>query len=724
MKKIVAVIYLFLLVSLSVFAQVPPYVPIDGLVAFYLFNGNAHDESGNGNNGIVNGASLTTDRFGNPNQAYAFDGSSSYIQVPSTPMLCLSSAFSISAWANVAAFNAGGYPYQPAIVSKIQAGDWYEGYEVRALSSSTGIEKIFGTSGNIGGVNTPLFSGPSNINEWYFLAVTYDGTKIRFFINGICMDSASRSGSLQTSSIPLRFGRRGGSSNSLNCWFAGKIDDIGIWNRALTRDEIQFLYTGAPNYQATDLVFNEISTDKITFNWTDGSGTNRSVFIKRDSIGTASPVHNTSYMANTSFGSGSQIGISEWFCVFNGTTHDSGVTVTNLLPDTKYRVMICEYNGTPGNEQYNKSLATGNPENQKTCSIANPTISGSAIACQGITNTIYATEHNMTGYIWNISEGGEITAGAGTDSISVTWTAFGDQWVSVTYSSELGCTAPSPSVLNVTVDTTPDAAGTIAGPTTVFKGQTGVSYSVAAIPNANGYVWNLPSGATITSGANTANIVVSFSATATSGNMNVQGTNACGNGTVSPNLFITVAQAVPPTRTLTNLIVPGGQTSCYDATQTITVAGNGSVFLVLNNGSATFIAGEKVSFLPGVLVQEGGYAWAYITTTSGYCGSQSAPMVASLAGMDELIVQNSQNPSILNVYPNPTTGKLTLEITGSDENQKAVIQIFGMMGSLVMKEEMTGTARKEISLENHPSGVYLISVMAGDRMEMKKIVKL
>ncbi|MEI7983807.1 MAG: T9SS type A sorting domain-containing protein [Bacteroidota bacterium] len=66
---------------------------------------------------------------------------------------------------------------------------------------------------------------------------------------------------------------------------------------------------------------------------------------------------------------------------------------------------------------------------------------------------------------------------------------------------------------------------------------------------------------------------------------------------------------------------------------------------------------------------------------------------------------------------------LTLEITGSDENQKAVIQIFGMMGSLVMKEELTGMAKKEISLENHSNGVYLISVMAGDRLDMKKVVK-
>lgn len=56
------------------FAQVPSYVPTNGLVGYWPFNGNANDESGNGNNGSNNGATLTTDRNGVANQAYSFDG--------------------------------------------------------------------------------------------------------------------------------------------------------------------------------------------------------------------------------------------------------------------------------------------------------------------------------------------------------------------------------------------------------------------------------------------------------------------------------------------------------------------------------------------------------------------------------------------------------------------------------------------------------------------------
>ena len=68
MKKII--FFLMLIISNILSAQIPSYVPINGLVGYWPFNGNANDISGNGNNGIVDGATLTTDRFGNSNQCY------------------------------------------------------------------------------------------------------------------------------------------------------------------------------------------------------------------------------------------------------------------------------------------------------------------------------------------------------------------------------------------------------------------------------------------------------------------------------------------------------------------------------------------------------------------------------------------------------------------------------------------------------------------------------
>lgn len=93
---------------------------------------------------------------------------------------------------------------------------------------------------------------------------------------------------------------------------------------------------------------------------------------------------------------------------------------------------------------------------------------------------------------------------------------------------------------NNTVNFLPAAAGIITGTASVCLGQTGVSYSVTAIANATDYIWTLPSGATIASGANTNNITVDFDATAVSGNITVQGSNDCGVGPVSADFAVTV----------------------------------------------------------------------------------------------------------------------------------------------------------------------------------------
>ncbi|MBK7031387.1 MAG: hypothetical protein IPH45_20320 [Bacteroidales bacterium] len=134
----------------------------------------------------------------------------------------------------------------------------------------------------------------------------------------------------------------------------------------LLNDTCEIYSRFAPNIQATNVVFSNIQNNQLSIDWTDGNGSNRAVFIKQDNVGVASPSFNTTYTANTAFGLGTQIGTSGWYCVFNGTTHPSGVTVTNLLSNTTYRVMVCEYNGVVGAEQYNISSAINNPINSIT----------------------------------------------------------------------------------------------------------------------------------------------------------------------------------------------------------------------------------------------------------------------------------------------------------------------------------------------------------------------
>jgi len=94
-----------------------------GLVACYPFNGNANDESGNGNNGTVNGATLTTDRFGNPNSAYSFNGVSDYISLNSKTKLNLgSSSRTFCVWVKTSSTSLQG------MFSKMKRNLPYTGY--------------------------------------------------------------------------------------------------------------------------------------------------------------------------------------------------------------------------------------------------------------------------------------------------------------------------------------------------------------------------------------------------------------------------------------------------------------------------------------------------------------------------------------------------------------------------------------------------------------------
>ena len=77
----------------------------DGLAAYYPFNGNANDESGNGSNGTVYGATLVADRFGNPDSAYQFDGVDDVINCGDTSYFDFGTGFTFAAWIKVSEFN-------------------------------------------------------------------------------------------------------------------------------------------------------------------------------------------------------------------------------------------------------------------------------------------------------------------------------------------------------------------------------------------------------------------------------------------------------------------------------------------------------------------------------------------------------------------------------------------------------------------------------------------
>jgi len=114
--------------SITFTVQYDTTVPTQGLVAYYPFNGNANDESGNGNNGIDSGATLTTDRFGNANKAYWFNGTSNYIEVSDNPILRFSNSFSISLWVSLT--NPYRLDYNMTLIGKALGSDYKDSYTI------------------------------------------------------------------------------------------------------------------------------------------------------------------------------------------------------------------------------------------------------------------------------------------------------------------------------------------------------------------------------------------------------------------------------------------------------------------------------------------------------------------------------------------------------------------------------------------------------------------
>ncbi|MCK9422749.1 MAG: T9SS type A sorting domain-containing protein [Bacteroidales bacterium] len=189
--------------------------------------------------------------------------------------------------------------------------------------------------------------------------------------------------------------------------------------------------------------------------------------------------------------------------------------------------------------------------------------------------------------------------------------------------------------------------------------------------------------------------------------------------TININNHVTL----PDTAKLLNVTVPNGIPECYDATHTIILGGNGTTFVIQYGGDATLIAGYNILFRPGARIYPGGYLHGYITTNSQYCNMVQNSMVTALNDQTDKVT-GIQTDDLFSVYPNPTPGKFRLELNAKVITSKTFLRIYDMMGATILKEELTGIPEKEYSMENRPAGVYMISIMSGDKIQIAKIIRV
>ncbi len=221
----------------------------NGLIACYPFDGDANDASGNGLNGIVNGATLTTDRFGNQNSAYLFNGVDNYIVVKNSAILN-PKQITLSAWFFATkSFDGDGNnviiskPYTSHVAPYYQ---WHLGVggDQHVSARQFGFLGWMATSAGALSTDKKFILGTEVIGVWKHLVTSFDGSVVKVYVDGK-LEMTSRSLStpsvINTYNTDVFIGKHGNAMGTID-YTPAIIDDIRIYNRALTADEIKQLY--------------------------------------------------------------------------------------------------------------------------------------------------------------------------------------------------------------------------------------------------------------------------------------------------------------------------------------------------------------------------------------------------------------------------------------------------------------------------------------------------
>lgn len=237
-----------------------------GLVSYYPFNGNDSDNSVSGNHPIINTATLTADRFGNPNGAYSFNGVNSYMRISNNPSINFNKAMSICLWMKPNGYYTG-LCYNNILMCKgvtdnspgnagnysVRFADYVNG--CNSLKDSTQ-EFLWGPDG------VPATNQNIQTNRWYFVVYTTDGINSSLYINNkLCHTVNLPAGLTFTNNYDLFIGTM--NNISYPYWFKGVMDDIRIYYRGLSRSEVNSLYNICPYPTIKGNVFVDVNANGI-----------------------------------------------------------------------------------------------------------------------------------------------------------------------------------------------------------------------------------------------------------------------------------------------------------------------------------------------------------------------------------------------------------------------------------------------------------------------------
>jgi hypothetical protein len=225
-----------LLVPLTAAAQVPNYLPTEGLVLFMDFDGDVDDNSGAGNSGTPYGIQYTENRFGIPGMAAEF-GSNKWIEISHSSSInfVLGDSLTWSIWIQTAPSSVG-----QTLFHKWNGIVQTTSYPLEARCSSSG-ESISSRTFCVGNQSDHGYvSNPVGLGEWTHALMTQTPDSTFLYVNGVKVDTGIITQSGCSNNTSLTIGRKFGVYPR---YFFGNLDDFGIWNRVLTEEEISAIYS-------------------------------------------------------------------------------------------------------------------------------------------------------------------------------------------------------------------------------------------------------------------------------------------------------------------------------------------------------------------------------------------------------------------------------------------------------------------------------------------------
>lgn len=243
--------------SINAFGQVPNYVPTNGLVAWYGLDNDAQDASGNANHGTLTIAPTADfDRNGVADAAYTFDGTQ-YITLPAINL----PEFTINFWLKL---DLNGLGTNRAVVSKhYSASTTNSSYIFMSNTTASSIPRVYYTTPT----NTPYWTdGTSTLDGcWHMLTGTLNAGALSFYLDGVLISSGT-GGISKSNSIPTFIGAYHTNGGVPYPSLMGTLDEVGLWDTALTPAQIQDIYSNSTPVPVID-----VQTACDTYTWIDGN---------------------------------------------------------------------------------------------------------------------------------------------------------------------------------------------------------------------------------------------------------------------------------------------------------------------------------------------------------------------------------------------------------------------------------------------------------------------